>query len=111
MQRRKNHLGLPVILFAAVFILSIGGLVLAQNLRKARIDNPGEIINQDDIPRLTADEAYQAVTNGEAILVDTRSEAEFQSHHAAGAVNMPIDQAESLVSGLDPNTWYITYCT
>jgi len=111
MQRRKNRLALPVILFVAVLILSIGGLILGQNLRRARIADPGDITNQDDIPRLTAEEAYEAVTNGEAILVDTRSEAEFQAQHAAGATNIPIDQAESLVTGLDPNTWYITYCT
>jgi len=111
MRRKKNKLLLPIILFIAVLMLSIGGLILAQNLRQARIANPGEITNQDNIPRVTAEEAYEAVTNGEAVLVDTRSEAEFQAQHAAGATNIPIDQAESLVSGLDPNTWYITYCT
>lgn len=111
MRKRKNHLTIPVILFVAVLLLSIGGLVLAQNLRRARIADPGEITNQDDIPRVTAKEAYQAVTNGEAVLVDTRSEAEFQAQHAAGAINIPVNQVDALVSDLDPNTWYITYCT
>ena len=111
MRKRKNRLLLPIILFVGVLILSIGGLVLADNLRQARIANPGEITNQDDIPRVTAEEAYQAITNGEAVLVDTRSEAQFEVQRAVGAINVPVDQADSLVSGLDPNTWYITYCT
>lgn len=111
MRRKKNRLLLPIILFVAVLVLSIGGLILAQNMRRARITNPGEITNQDDIPRVTAAEAYEAVINGEAVLVDTRSEAQFEAQHASGAINIPVDQAEALVSGLDPNTWYITYCT
>jgi hypothetical protein len=111
MRKRKNRLLLPILLFVAALILSIGGLVLADNLRQARITNPGEITNQDDIPRVTAEEAYQAVTNGEAVLVDTRSESQFEAQRAVGAINIPVDQAESLVGGVDPNTWYITYCT
>jgi hypothetical protein len=100
-----------MILFAAVLVLSVGGLILADSLRQARIANPGEITNQDDIPRVTPEEAYQALINGEAVLVDTRSEAQFQAQHAAGAISVPVDQAESLVTGLDPDAWYITYCT
>ena len=111
MRKRKNRLLLPILLFVAVLILSIGGLILANNLRQARIANPGEITNQDDIPRVTPKEAYEAVTNGEAVLVDTRSEAQFQAQHAVGAINLPVDQADSLVTELDPDTWYITYCT
>lgn len=100
-----------MILFGAVLILSIGGLILADSIRQARIANPGEISDQDDIPRVTPEEAYQAALNGEAVLVDTRSESQFQAQHAAGAISVPVDQAESLVSGLDPEAWYITYCT
>ena len=111
MKKRKNRFSLPIILFVTVLFLSLGGLILANNLRQARIAIPGEITNQDKIPRVTAKEAYQAIINGEAVLVDTRSEAEFQAQHATGAISVPVDQAEALVSGLDPDTWYITYCT
>jgi hypothetical protein len=111
MRRKKKQALLPIILLAAVIILSIGALILADNLRQARIANPGEITNQDDIPRVTAEEAYQAMMNGEAVLVDTRSEAVFQSQRIAGAINIPVDKVETLVNNLDPDTWYITYCT
>ena len=61
MRKNKKPLLIPIILFAAALVLTIGALILAQNLRQARIANPGEITNQDDIPRVTAEEAYQAV--------------------------------------------------
>jgi cytoskeletal protein RodZ len=111
MQRKKNNNLLPIILFIVVLALSIGGLVLAQNLRQARIENPGEVTNQDAIPRVTAKEAYQAQLNSEAVIVDTRSEVQFQAQHVAGAINIPVDQVEAWLGELDPDTWYITYCT
>lgn len=111
MKRKKNQARLPIILFAAVIVLSVGGLILADNMRRSQIENPVEYATQDDIPRVTADEAYQAFLNGEAVLVDTRGEAQFQAQHAVGAINIPVNEVEARLSELDPNTWYITYCT
>jgi len=111
MKRKKNQALIPFILLGVVIVLSIAGLILADNLRQARIENPGEISNQDEIPRVTAEEAYQAVVDGEAVLVDTRSEVVFQSGHAAGAINIPVELTEQRLGELDPDTWYITYCT
>lgn len=110
MKRKKKQPILPVILLGGVVLLSIGGLVLAQNLRQRQIESPGPVSNQDEIPRLSAKEAYEAQNNG-AVLVDTRSESQFQASHAAGAINMPETDAETRFSGLDPAAWYITYCT
>ena len=111
MKRKKNQALLPIILFAGVIVISIVGLILADNIRQTRISNPGEITNQDEIPRVTTEEAYQAMLEGEAVIVDTRSESEYQSQRVAGAISLPIDQVEGRVGELDPDTWYITYCT
>lgn len=111
MRKKKNPVILPIILFSAVLVLSIGGLVLAQNIRRAQIESPREYASPNEIPRLTVEEAYQAVVNGEAVLFDTRSQAEFQALHAAGAVNIPITELSGRIGELDPDTWYITYCT
>jgi putative IMPACT (imprinted ancient) family translation regulator len=109
-KKKKKNL-LPVILFSGVILLSIGGLILAENLRQARIENPGEITTQDDVPRVTVQEAYQAQQESGAVILDTRSEAEFQSQHVAGAINIPVNQIEGRLGELDPEIWYITYCT
>ena len=111
MYKKKNKTIIPIIIFAAVILLSIGGLILANQLRKGSINNPGNYASQDEIPRVTVKEAYQAVTSGEAILVDTRTEAQFQAGHAAGAISIPLDKIDSALIELDPEAWYITYCT
>ncbi len=110
-RRRKNNATLPIVLFVLVLVLSIGGLILAQNLRQAQITNPGNVTSQDQVPRLTPAEAYQAALNGEAVLLDVRGEAQFQALRAAGAINIPITELEARIGELDPDTWYITYCT
>ena len=111
MRKKKNPVLLPIILFSSVLLLSIGGLILAQSLRSARIQSPTQYTHPDQVPRLTVDEAYEAVMNSEAVLFDTRSEAEFEALHAAGAVNIPINELPDRLGELDPDTWYITYCT
>lgn len=67
--------------------------------------------NQDEIPRVTAEEAYQAISQGKAVLVDTRPMSAFTTLHAAGAISLPIDQLEKNLPALDPDRWYITYCS
>jgi len=109
--KRKNNATLPIILFALVLVLSIGGMILAQNLREARIANPGNIRSQDDVPRVTVAEAYEAARSGEAVLLDTRGEAQFAALHAAGAINIPLNEILARMDELDPDTWYITICT
>ena len=91
--------------------LSIAGLIIAQIVRRSNIDNPGNYASQDDIPRVTVDEAYEAFTSGEAILVDTRTVTQFQAGHAEGAINIPLDQIDTALTDLNPDAWYITYCT
>ena len=111
MRRKKNPILLPIILLASVLVLTVAGLVLADVLRKDQIEDPGEYQSQDDIPRLTVEEAYQAAAAGEAVLVDTRSESQYQTQHAVTAINVPINQIYERVTLLNPDIWYLTYCT
>jgi predicted sulfurtransferase len=111
MRRNKKHALLPIILFLVVLAISIAGLILTQNLRQASIENPGEISNSDDIPRITAEEAYQAFNSGEAVIVDTRRELDYQNQHIAGAIHIPLEEFEERMDELDTDKWVITYCT
>jgi len=76
---KNNRILLPAFLFVVILALSISGLILAQSLRQTHVDSPDQIADQDDIPRVNPDEAHQAFQNGEAAIVDTRSETEYQS--------------------------------
>ena len=111
MKKQKQNAYLPFILLAAVIVVTVVSLVIAGQVRQTRIDNPGEIASQDDIPRLTAKEAWEAQQSGKAVIVDTRSATQYDAGHIAGSISLPLDQLESRMSELDPDTWYITYCT
>lgn len=111
MKKRKQNAYLPFILLAAVIVVTVISLVIAEQVRQAKIDNPGEIASQDDVPRLTATEAYEAQQSGQAVIVDTRSAIQYDAGHIAGSISLPLDQLEIRMGELDPETWYITYCT
>ena len=111
MKKRKQNASLPFILLGAVIVLTVVSLIVAGQVRQANIDNPGEIASQDEVPRLTAKEAFEAQQSGEAVIVDTRSAIQYDAGHIAGSINVPLDQLESRMGELDPNTWHITYCT
>ncbi len=108
---KKNPVPIPLIAFGVVLVLSVVALAVIPGLQSAREVDPADIASPDDVPRVTVAEAYTAVMNGEAVLVDTRSAAQFSTGHAAGAINIPDGQTEALIGDLDPNTWIITYCT
>lgn len=99
---------LPLLILLVIVLVGVG--VLVYQALRTQSGNP--IINsQDDVPRISAAEAYRAYTNGEAVLVDTRAPAYYQQGHAAGAINIPLGELESRLKELDPEQWYITYCT
>ncbi len=111
MKKQKQNAYLPFILLAAVIVVTVVSLVIAGQVRQAQINDPGEITSQDDVPRLTAEEAFEAQQSGKAVIVDTRSAAEYDVSHIAGSISLPLDQLESRMGDLDPELWYITYCT
>ena len=111
MKKKKQNAFLPFILLAAVIVVTIVSLIVAEQVRQAQIDSPGEIASQDDVPRLTAKEAYEAQSAGEAVIVDTRSAIQYDTGHIAGSINVPLDQLEARIDELDPGLWYLTYCT
>jgi len=64
-----------------------------------------------EIPRVTLEGARAAFDSGVAVIVDTRSAESFAQSHAAGAINIPVNEMEALYTQLDPNQWIIPYCT
>jgi hypothetical protein len=66
-----------------------------------------------EVPRVSVKEAYTAVQNGEAIVVDVRSLQSYLTSHIAGAQSVPLVQVETDLesANLDKEQWIITYCT
>ncbi len=110
-RKRNNYAFFPLILLGLVLVITVGLAFLAQKIRQDKIANPGEYSTQDQIPRVTVAEADQAAQNGAAVIVDTRSASLFDLQHINGAINIPLDEVEARINELDPDTWYLTYCT
>jgi 3-mercaptopyruvate sulfurtransferase SseA len=68
---------------------------------------------EDDVPRISVQDARAALEAGTAIVVDVRSESAYTEGHIPGAVSIPLDEFERNVNGiaLKKDQWIITYCT
>ena len=64
-----------------------------------------------DLPRITAAEAYALVSDGTALLYDTRSLAEYETLHASGAISFPEADAAARYGELPADETLIFYCT
>lgn len=70
-------------------------------------------LTEADVPRVSVEEAYTAIQNGEAVVVDVRNLQSYLSSHIAGALSIPLVQVETDLGSvnLDREQWIITYCT
>jgi rhodanese-related sulfurtransferase len=73
----------------------------------------GVTLTEEDVPRVSVEDAAAAIQNGEAIVLDVRSTQAFQASHIPGALSVPLFDIETNPTGLnlDKDQWIITYCT
>ncbi len=62
-----------------------------------------------DVQRITPQDARELIQEGNAILFDVRSEAEYNQAHAEGAFHYPVAEAEQLVDTLPDEGALIFY--
>ena len=65
--------------------------------------------NEDSNGLISYMDAKEKIINEGAILVDVRTEEEYNSNHIGGAINIPIDSISSAVS-LSKDNPIIVYC-
>ena len=112
-RKKKQKKGdfLPLILVASgVVLVLLMVFILSRNTAGTSTAAAGEI-SQDDIARVSSQEAKAAQDAGTAVIVDVRDSDSFASSHAAGSINIPWDQIEERLSELDKDKWIIPYCT
>jgi hypothetical protein len=107
-KRRRTFIG-PVLLIAAGLLLII--LMIWQLSLIAAAKSASVPIAPATIERVELDEARLAVQRGEAVFIDVRGAEFFDSEHVPGALNIPLEEIESQLAALDPDQWYIPYCT
>lgn len=59
---------------------------------------------------LTQDEVKRKIANGEAILLDVRTEEEYDECHLKDSVHIPLHELEFRVEELEEDKTYITFC-
>ena len=59
---------------------------------------------------VAVDELRERQRNGEAILLDVRPAAEYESGHLPGAISIPLDQLERRLDELPADRQVIAYC-
>lgn len=85
-----------------------------ESLEAIRTEAPAVLPQtEDDVPRVTVEEARAALDSGQAVIVDVRSTASYEAGHIPGAVSIPLNEIEGdpTVVNLPPDEWIITYCT
>lgn len=117
----RRNVWLPILLAGALLLLA-GGVYLAVNQDRAPAtasttastipDEHGEDgLPYPEVARITPAEAKARVDSGQAILVDVRSQGEYDTQHAQGARLLSLADLEARYRELPQNAEIITYCT
>ncbi|HJQ37550.1 MAG TPA: rhodanese-like domain-containing protein [Thermoanaerobaculia bacterium] len=62
------------------------------------------------VRRISEQDSYRLLTNGSAVIVDVRSNSQYQLGHIKGSVSIPRSQIVSRFKEIPPGKTVITYC-
>ena len=73
----------------------------------------GQPQTENEVPRVSVEDAKLALDSGEAVIVDVRSSEAYAEVHIAGAVLIPLGEFEGNIANvpLDKDQWISTDCT
>lgn len=85
-------------------------LTMPPSIPTANISLP---LTEEEVTRVSLEDAKAAFDSGSAIIVDVRSAAAYSNSHIPGAINIQLDEFEIHPTELDlpKDQWIITYCT
>ena len=67
--------------------------------------------NDDEVPRITIEEAKKAYDAGTAVMVDARGEDPYWTERIKGAINIPNSSPDPKFDALPKGKTIILYCT
>ena len=67
--------------------------------------------SNDGVRRITTVELRDAVNSGSAVIVDVRSDVDYQRNHIKGALHIPLDGFPARISELPHDKMIVTYCS
>ena len=78
---------------------------------ESHANDDGHSHDEDEVARVTLDEAKEAFDNGEALFLDTRSKNAYQNEHIKGAIHIPAGELEERYKEIPRGKTIITYCS
>ena len=84
--------------------------VAARNVAEADKIIRSYFADKDTLEPVSRDDLMGRVRDGLVTVLDVRPADEFAAGHVAGAVNVPLDELECCLDGLDPGKEIIAYC-
>ena len=105
---RESKKQVPAILWMGIaLVVLVAGVLGVQAYNRSY----GIVKSPDDVERISAAATIKAVEIGKAILLDNRAETLYLAQHAKGALSFPLTDVATGITELDPEQYYITYCT
>lgn len=105
---KKENRNTLIILSAALVVVI--GLIAYLSLSPNTAAQAGNVPNEDDM-RVSLSEAKAASDAGEALIVDVRSESEFNKSRIPGSILIPVGDIEGNEPEVDKDALILTYCT
>ncbi len=98
-------------IFLGILVISIGIGLGFFTFSKIKNKSQSEPVESAEIPKISIEELKQKMEFGEDfVLIDSRSQVEYEEEHIKGAISVPYPQTEEVASGLDKNKEIIIYC-
>lgn len=123
-QTKRSFVSTPIMLAAAAgAILILAGFMLLANSKRPAADpvtgfattvpdsHNEEGIPYPEVPRISPAEAKAAVDAGTALIVDVRSQGEYDTARVSNAVPLPLVDLDARYRDLPQDMEIITYCT
>ncbi len=112
---KNNPMGGLILMAGGILLIGLAiywYLVVIANQRPGSAQvTPTSEGNFPEVVRVSLEEAKKAYDQGKAKFIDVRTVEEYNQGHISGALSIPLMELPDRLAELDPNTWYITYCT
>ena len=97
MNRTKN-----IVLIISVGIIALGTYIYVSQFQTQDIINYGDV---------TIEQAIEIIEKNQSLIIlDVRTDLEFDGGHLKGAINIPVDELEERIDELDPADEFLVYC-
>jgi cell division protein FtsN len=124
-QNSLATLAIPIVVGLVVVVIVVAAILTIENQQPATAGAPGNSsasINTaqplstqsmpfPNVPRLTLKETQDKLAEGQAVLIDVRSQSAYDSAHIAGALSIPEEEMSSRLAELPVDKDLILYCT